>query len=251
LAAEELAMTTRDEGFQGHAANDPNRGDRVDTTFGVPVDRVRWGPILAGTFVALTALAVLSVLGAAIGLSAYDRGDDPRTFAAGAGIWGLISMILAFGLGGWVTARSVAIRGGENGLLNGFLVAAVGIPLMLFTLGGAATLMGHAATVRYGDRTSSAGIDTYGQATQAGATVRGTDDRATDALTTPTGDRREDARRASRNTAWGTLIGMVLAIGAASLAGYVGARDDGTRGTGGTGGYGYGRRSDRDTGTTT
>lgn len=46
--------------------------EQVEVTPGVPVDRVRWGPILAGTFAALTALAVLNTLGTAIGLSAWD-----------------------------------------------------------------------------------------------------------------------------------------------------------------------------------
>src|SRR5215218_344789 len=101
--------------------------DRVEVAEGVPTDRVRWGPILAGTFAALTMLAVLSTLGAAIGMTAYDAGDDARRFA--------------FGFGGWLTARSAAVRGHDNGLLNGFMVAGFGIPLLLFLLSTAATIM--------------------------------------------------------------------------------------------------------------
>src|SRR5215213_1325787 len=100
--------------------------DRVVVSRGVPTDRIRWGPILAGTFAALTALVVLNTLGSAIGLSAYDPGEDnPRNFALGAGIWGIISMLISFAFGAWLTARSSAVRGAGNGLLNGFMVAAV------------------------------------------------------------------------------------------------------------------------------
>ena len=38
--------------------------------------------------------------------------------------------------------------------------------------------------------------------------------------------RTEDARRAAKKTAWSTLISLALAIGAASVAGVVGAKDD-------------------------
>src|SRR5688572_27714281 len=120
----------------------------VNTAIVNPTDRIRWGPILAGVFAAMTAMAVLSVLGAAIGMSAYDANDDARHFAIGAGIWGAITMLIAFALGGWLTARSAAVRGRNNGLLNGAMVAGVGIPLMLFLLGSAGTLMGSAEAAR-------------------------------------------------------------------------------------------------------
>lgn len=199
-------MTLRDDDrTYGRAA-----GDRVDVAPGVPTDRVRWGPILAGAFAAITALVVLSTLGAAVGMSAYDAGDSARNFAIGAGVWGIISMILAFAIGGWLTARSAAVRGRDNGVLNGFMVAAVGIPLLLFVLGSAATLMGHAAA------TSSRDMD----ATPASA-------RIGDTTVTATAQDREEASRRGSRTAWGTLASLILAIGAASAGGYLGAKDDG------------------------
>src|SRR6185503_7358932 len=82
-------------------------------------DRVRWGAILAGLFVALTTLVVLSVLGLAIGLSSYDAGDPFGSFGMGAGIWGILSALLAFLIGGWVAASTAGARGRNNGLLNG------------------------------------------------------------------------------------------------------------------------------------
>src|SRR5687768_5733380 len=75
---EHLFMTVRDVNDREIHNRDARRTDvdRVDAVRGTPTDRVRWGPILAGTFAALTTLAILSTLGAAIGFSSYDRGQD-------------------------------------------------------------------------------------------------------------------------------------------------------------------------------
>src|SRR5205085_11529330 len=126
-----------------------------------PTDRVRCGPICAGLFAAPSLLALLSVLGMAVGLSAYDPGDNARRFGVGAGIWGAISMLLAFFFGGWLTARTAALRGTNNGLLNGALVWAVAIPLMAYVLtAGAARMADTAAntanaTANVADRTGN------------------------------------------------------------------------------------------------
>src|SRR3954467_8069754 len=120
----------------------------INTNVITPTDRVRWGPIIAGLFAALSLLALLSVLGMAVGLSAYDPGDNARRFGVGAGIWGAISMLLAFFFGGWLTARTAALQGTHNGLLNGALVWAVAIPLMAYILTtGAARVADSAASM--------------------------------------------------------------------------------------------------------
>jgi hypothetical protein len=204
-------MTVHDAGG-GRDRND----DVVEAVPGVPTDRVRWGPIVAGTFAALTMLAVLSTLGAAVGLSAYDPGDDPRRFAVGSGIWGVLSLIVSFAFGGWLAARASAVKGPNNGLLNGFMVAGFGIPLMLFMIGSMASAAGGAAAA---NRDAAAGQT--GGAVQASARMG--DQSVAPGNTPPT----EDVRRAASRTAWSTLIGLVLAIGAASAAGYVGASDGG------------------------
>jgi hypothetical protein len=230
------------------------RGDaglEVNTAVVTPTDRIRWGPILAGTFAALTALAVLSVLGAAIGLSSYDPGDNPRSFAIGATIWGIITMILSFLLGGWIAARSSAVRGRDNGLLNGAMVAGFGIPLMLFLLGSAGTLLGHAemqnpdngggggasARASSGQNTPSP-TGSFDNAMQASARVTGGGNNAamdnagsaggSSGNDTGSSDRAQ-ATRAGRRAAWGTLFALCLSIASAAIGGSMGARDPGDR----------------------
>jgi hypothetical protein len=213
----------------------PDRSDdeSVVVSSGVPIDRVRWGPIMAGTFAALTALAILSTLGTAVGLSAYDPGDDPRRFALGAGAWGIISMLIAFFFGGWITARSSAVRGSGNGLLNGFLVGAVTIPIALFFLGTTAAASRDDLTRRPGASSGSLSDE----ARSASATIGG--DRVVDRSNTSasadnTGNATNNrarggddpAIRTARRTAWGSLIGLVLALAASAVAGRLGADDN-------------------------
>jgi hypothetical protein len=218
--------------------DEPNHGrdtrEQVDVASGVPVDRVRWGPILIGLFAALTALAVLSILGTAVGLSAYDAGDDARRFAVGAGVWGIISMLLAFGFGGWMAARSAAVYGGNAGLFNGFMVAGVGIPVLLGVFGGAGALMSHAevSNNRNVTRSGQTGqIDATQTAQTAAAvipgdSVAGPNDSARVDQARPDGARVDEARRTARTTAWSTLVALVLTITAASIGGQMGGRED-------------------------
>jgi hypothetical protein len=223
-----MAMSTHRDDERSFASRED---DRVEVAAGVPTDRVRWGPILAGVFAALTTLMVLNTLGVAIGLSAYDPGrDDPRRFAFGAGIWSIVSLLASFAFGAWLTARSSAVRGGDNGLLNGFLVAGVGIPLLMFVLGSASVLMTlatatAAAAATDGGRMSRS--DMAGDAQTASATIAGDQvGTAHSSANAPSTRPAEEARKAASRTAWGSLFGLILAIGAACAAGYAGGKDD-------------------------
>jgi hypothetical protein len=204
--------------------------EHVHLASAVPADRVRWGPILAGTFTALTALAVLNTLGSAIGLSAWDAGDDARHFAIGAGVWGVISLLLSFALGGFIAGRSEALSGRRNGMFNGFMVAAVGIPLLIFMLGTAAASAARTAPLVQ-DTSRSVAHNASDTAITASATIKGDNVAPAngDQSSASAGDNQpaaEEARKVARNTAWGMLLALVLSLGAASLAGGMGASYD-------------------------
>ena len=229
LQGDGVTMTTRDN-LPHSAAESDFADESVVVSPGVPTDRVRWGPIMAGAFAALTTLAVLSTLGTAIGLSAYDPGDDARRFVLGAGAWGIISMLIAFAVGGWMTARASAIRGSGNGMLNGFLVGAVTIPIALFFLGTTGAMASREDMSR---RHSVANVGTLSDDTQsASATIGG--DRVVDRSTSANAagnanssvDNKDAALRTARRAAWGSLVGLILALTASAVAGSIGARDD-------------------------
>ena len=89
-------------------------------------DSIRWGPIWAGLITALTTFLLLQLL--AIGLGLVDVG--PGSDGGGGWVPGLIGLI-AFFTGGAVAGMTSAIRGPGSGLLNGFMVWALGTVLIL------------------------------------------------------------------------------------------------------------------------
>jgi hypothetical protein len=94
-------------------------------------DSIRWGPIWAGLITALTVFLLLQLL--AIGLGLIDIGPG-----AGGGGWvSAIIGLIAFFIGGSVAGMTSAVRGEVTGLLNGFMVWALGtvLVLLLSTLG--------------------------------------------------------------------------------------------------------------------
>lgn len=121
--------------------------ERGKISVAAPVDRVRWSAVLAGLFTTLATLIVLAVLGIAIGLSSFDA-QNLENFGIGAGIYGAISAIIAFLFGGFISARTAAVAGSGNGILNGAMVWIVTIPLIVNLLGsGLGTLLGTATNL--------------------------------------------------------------------------------------------------------
>jgi len=187
-------------------------------------NRVQWGPIIAGLITGIATLMVLSILGLAIGTSAFEPGKSDGLGTA-AGIWGAISAIIAFFLGGWVAAKTAAVGGRGSGMINGFLVGATVLALVLYLtttglsnlLGTVGNNIGDIANVVQ-DQAQASGVtttqDAQNQAQEAQAQAQQAADQATAALQA----RYDDAEKG----AWGTLIGILLALGAATLGGMLG-----------------------------
>lgn len=175
-------------------------------------DRVRWGPIVAGVFTALTTLVVMTVLGLALGMTAFEPGETGgRTVGTAAAIWGIITAVLAFFLGGWMAGRNALGSAHENGAVNGFLVGAVTVIIMLWMIGtGLGNLMGLAG----------ANIDEITRLTGQQITQISGEEVAE--TVTPTARENYDE---ARNTAWGTLAALVVALSAAAAGGALGHPD--------------------------
>jgi MFS family permease len=211
---------------QHRATNEQGPGRRTDrldlitaTAVVTPADRIRWGPIIGGLFSALTTLTVLTVVGAAVGLTAYDPGDRARTFGLGAGIWAAVSALLAFGIGGCIAAYSAGRPGRRYGVLNGSMVWVVSIPLLLFLIGGGlATLASTAANAASAAAASNTGLVDRAQevASNLQQQVDPSDMRG--------------SKVAARNAAWWTLLSLGLGFAAAAVGGYCGARAAGGSG---------------------
>jgi hypothetical protein len=167
-------------------------------------DLVRWGPVIAGLVCVIATLAILSALGLAIGLSAVEpSGSGLGEISTGAWIWGIASGVVAFFLGGLVAGLSSAVGGRSRGLLNGVLVGAASITATLVLVGvGAGTLLGAGATA-LGD------VVNVGSQLEIGQTA----------------DNVSNAVARAESSAWGSFIGLSLAVILAGLGGVAGARN--------------------------
>lgn len=177
-----------DEGFEGRTALR---------------DRIRWGPVVAGLLTTLVTMVVLTVLGVAIGLSAFDPGDE--AIGAAATIWGIISALVAFFAGGLMAASTASPGSARWGWLHGLMVGVTAIAVMLWLVGtGVGNVLG-AAAGNIEDMTALGGVDV-------------------------TQDQAQTAFDTARDSAWGTLIGLLLALGAATIGGVLGTRATDDRG---------------------
>jgi len=169
-------------------------------------DRVRWGPIVAGLVTTIATMIVLTLLGLAVGLSAFEPNDAGASeVGTAAAIWGGVSALVAFFLGGWVAAKSAAVDGEASGSLNGFLVGAAALALIIWLIGiGLGNLFG---------AVSNNIDDIVNLGTEANVTTPETSDVAATAT-----ENYDEAR----NSAWGTLAGVVIALAAATIGGWVG-----------------------------
>lgn len=220
------------------AENDYTAGARGGVAVVTDGDRVRWGPILAGLFAAMATLAVLGVLGVAVGLSAVDANDRAGNYGIGAGIWGGVSTLIAFFIGGYLASRSSGGRGSTHGVLNGTMVWVVAIPLMVYMLaGGIGSLFGAAGNVAAtGTQAISSVGGTYEKQMREedikATTQNVTEDvkaKAEEIKNKITPQNVEATAHKAAAGAWGTLVAMLLGLAAAALGGYVDSRNRGTR----------------------
>jgi hypothetical protein len=87
------------------------------------INRVSWGAIFAGVVVALVVQVLLTMLGVGLGVASLDPGtaDNPgtATFSIVAGIWYVISGIVAAFVGGYIAARMSGKTVPTTGALHG------------------------------------------------------------------------------------------------------------------------------------
>lgn len=186
----------------GGTRNQTSAAEMVQSTDVVaPRDRVRWGPIWAGLLTTLASFMILEFLGIGLGLISTANGNAGATSGISTGIASLI----AFFLGGWV-AESVSIaRGGSAGLLNGFLVWALGVLLILvLSVFGLSQLFGAIGNIGGQFLASGHTITTSGVSSVNNSQVG----------------------NVTQSAGWGAFIGMVITAAAAALGGWLSSHGD-------------------------
>jgi len=110
-------------------------------------NRVQWGPVVAGVLAALVVFLLLTILGIALGASVLDPANTAGEIGTWAAVWGAITAIVAFVIGGWIAARAAVIEGTFAGLLNGLCVGIAGLLLIIWlTASGLGNLFGTIGT---------------------------------------------------------------------------------------------------------
>ena len=143
--------------------------------------RLSWGAIFAGFIVATALQMVLSTLGLAIGLAAFDpgQGDSARGLGIGAGAWFALTAVVSLFVGGLTTGRLAGILTRGDGRLHGVVMWGLSTLLALYFASiGAGRLLG--GVFDFATRTTSAvagsAVSAVGQIGAAAANQAGTID---------------------------------------------------------------------------
>ena len=100
--------------------------------------RVSWGAILGGVVLVVLVQLLLSLLGTGIGLSTVDVNagstPDASSLGIGAGVWWLVSSIVALFVGGFVAARLAGTAPRLDGLLHGLVTWGIATMLTIYLL---------------------------------------------------------------------------------------------------------------------
>lgn len=164
-------------------------------------ERVRWGAIWAGLLTAIGIFMLLTTAAIAIGAVAVDSGAEGETASTASGIASAVIALLAFLAGGFVAGRTSGVVGRGYGALNGFLVWALGVVIILgLAAMGLGALFGAAG-------------DLFAQYQQMGSPQ-------------PQGDVDEAAViEGIRNGSIGAFLGMLAPAVAATVGGLLGSRE--------------------------
>lgn len=123
----------------------------------VAINQVAWGAIFAGVAIGLITQLLLNMIGLGLGLAALDPGtaDNPSAggLSIGAGIWWVLSGIIASFVGGWIAGRlagkPVESTGGWHGVTSWAVTSLIVVYLLTSAvsgvLGGAIGAIGGAA----------------------------------------------------------------------------------------------------------
>lgn len=181
--------------------------NRVVETFAIEdnKDRIRWGPIIAGIFVAIATQLILSALGAAIGLTAGATGG-----AVGVGIWAIVSLLIALFLGSWVAAAGCSPMNKKTAMLHGLILWAT-------TLAISAWLLASGVSGAFGIAASNAG-EVFNQVQQPGGVSV-----PNQVPNVPT-DKLKQFTDGSAKAAWSFIIGSLLGLAASLIGASVGAK---------------------------
>ncbi len=197
--------------------------------------RLSWGAVFAGLVVAIALQLTLTLLGAAIGFSAWQPGESTGALGAGAAIWAIVSVLLSLFIGGRTTGRLAGILTRTDGILHGILLWALSTIVAVWLLasgvsalaGGATSLVGNvlgvgaqaASQVAGGAAASRSGRAAASDLGESAESLVQANRQRAESLADTLGARAtaaaRDAEGAADTGAWLALLALGLSLGAA------------------------------------
>jgi len=193
--------------------------------------RISWGAVFAGGLIALAMFLVLTVLGAAAGLSLSETNIRSSTLGWAAVVWSIFSLLVALFVGGFVTTQCAVGENKTEGIIHGVLMwsAVFGTLACLTGMGiraGYTTLLGASYLTR-GTEFDPSMSDWERMARRLGmseeqiARARERGDEIRNQAADP--ETQQQVVHESMKTSWWTLAGMILSIAAAAGGAYLGS----------------------------
>jgi hypothetical protein len=205
---------------------DTVRGSVVATEVEFPT-RISARGVIAGLLVALAIAALMMVLGAAIGLTAFEpRGDVAKGLGIGFAAWTLFTLIVSAFFGGWVGAASARAIRTRDGVLHGVVTWAAVTVVGVALVGGAVRstlsgIFGVAKTATQAAASSPAANQAATQAAQGAQQQGGVQQQIGNAVGNIRQNPQELAAKANQAAggaaigSWGMFLALVLPLGAA------------------------------------
>lgn len=183
--------------------------------------RTSWGAILAGAVSAIGLQALLTVLGAAIGVTAYGgAGDSAEGVSMFAGIWWLITGTVSLLIGGVVVGRMITIPRNPELVVHGFTMWGLTAIFGFMFLWSSAGMVGSVGAQSI-DR--NAPMESVNEALGTDVVVQSGGDGQGDVEAGGETVTAAEAQDAATAAAWWTLVALLLGVGAAIGGTYVGA----------------------------
>ena len=109
----------------------------------VVLNQVSWGAVIAGSIMGLAVQVILNMVGLGIGLSTIDTmaGESPSasSLSLGAGLWWVISGIVAAGIGGYLAGRLSGKPSSSTTAYHGLISWALSTLVIIYLVSSAAS----------------------------------------------------------------------------------------------------------------
>jgi hypothetical protein len=109
----------------------------------IMLNEISWGAVFAGAIIGLVIQLILNMVGIGVGLSTVDAvaGDSPSasSISIGAGLWWVISGIIAAGIGGYLAGRLSGKPSHSTTAYHGLISWAVSMLVVVYLLSSAAS----------------------------------------------------------------------------------------------------------------